>query len=89
MIKTYNVKIPKNKFIASHKALFVIGDVHGEYLLLEKLVRKINKIIFKLPKNVKKEVVFLGDYIDRGSNSKKTITFLINLQKNFLEKKKC
>lgn len=87
MVKTYNVKIPKNKFIASHKALFVIGDVHGEYFLLEKLVRTIKNIIFKLPKNIKKEVVFLGDYIDRGSNSKKTITFLINLQKKLLRRK--
>ena len=71
MFKSYLARTPKTKIIASNKALFAIGDVHGECLLLKKLIREIDKIIVRLPKSVKKEIVFLGDYIDRGTNSKK------------------
>ena len=62
-------------------AIFVIGDLHGEYKLLKRLFREINKEIAKLPKRVKKEIIFIGDYIDRGYNSKNTIAYLIDQKK--------
>ena len=66
-------------------AIFVIGDLHGEYKLLKRLFREINKEIAKLPKRVKKEIIFIGDYIDRGYNSKNTVAYLIDQKKkNFL-----
>ena len=47
------------------------------------MLREVNKEIIKLPKFVKKEIIFIGDYIDRGLNSKKTITKLIDLKKKY------
>ena len=52
--------------------LIAIGDIHGE-------IDKLNSLLTKL--NLQKEdtVVFLGDYIDRGFNSKEVIDRLIEL----------
>ena len=61
-------------------AIFAIGDIHGEYKLLDKMLREVYKEIIKLPKLVKKEIILIGDYIDRGLNSKKTISKLIELK---------
>ena len=46
---------------------YVIGDVHGHYDALMKLVNK-------LPNNAK--LIFVGDLIDRGSQSKEVIKFV-------------
>ncbi|SFV54777.1 serine/threonine protein phosphatase [hydrothermal vent metagenome] len=46
---------------------YIIGDVHGEYQTLLALVAK-------LPKDAK--LVFVGDLIDRGLESKKVIAFI-------------
>jgi len=46
---------------------YAIGDVHGEYDTLQRLVDK-------LPKN--SELYFVGDLIDRGPDSKKVVDFV-------------
>ena len=46
---------------------YIIGDVHGEYETLLSLVAK-------LPKNA--EIIFVGDLIDRGAQSKEIIEFV-------------
>lgn len=52
--------------------LIAIGDIHGEYYKLEKLLTKI------LPQ--KNDIfVFLGDYVDRGLYSKQVVDKLIEL----------
>ncbi len=51
---------------------YVIGDVHGMYENLMKLLEK-------LPLRKADEIVFLGDYIDRGPNSKEVVNLLMNL----------
>ena len=56
---------------------FVIGDVHGSYTQLCSLLKKI-----KL--NLKHDrLVMLGDYIDRGPDSYRTLRRLIELQETF------
>lgn len=58
----------------------VIGDVHGCYNELKELINDLvesgeyNKDTDKL--------VFLGDYIDRGKDSRLVVEFIRNLQKN-------
>jgi hypothetical protein len=54
--------------------VFAIGDIHGS---LEKLVQLLTKL------NLSKGdiLVFLGDYIDRGQQSKQVIDYLGELQK--------
>ncbi|MGB5793560.1 metallophosphoesterase [Poseidonibacter sp.] len=49
------------------KNTYIIGDVHGEY---ETLIKLINKI----PKNSK--IIFVGDLVDRGLKSKDVIKFI-------------
>lgn len=46
---------------------YVIGDIHGEYQTLLALVAK-------LPKDAK--LIFVGDYINRGKESKEVIEFV-------------
>jgi serine/threonine protein phosphatase 1 len=55
-------------------SLWVISDIHGYSQALDS--------VFSAAKPKKSDtVVFLGDYIDRGSNSKAVIDWLINMKK--------
>jgi serine/threonine protein phosphatase 1 len=60
------------------KRTFVIGDIHGCYETLEDLLARIS------PDPRKDSLVFLGDYIDRGPDSKKVISRLLTLQREFV-----
>jgi len=53
---------------------FVIGDIHGNYELLEKILTKWNP--------GEEQLVFLGDYIDRGPDSLKVLRKVIDLTHN-------
>ena len=55
---------------------YVIGDVHGESEKLKTLVHNIKKL------NNNCTIIFVGDYIDKGFNSKTTLDYLINLSKS-------
>lgn len=52
-----------------NKGIYIIGDVHGCYKTLMALLNK-------LPKDA--ELCFVGDLIDRGSNSADVLEFVIN-----------
>lgn len=54
-------------------SLFAIGDIHGSY---DKLVNLFNI----LPVEENDTIVFLGDYIDRGKDSRKVIEFLLDIK---------
>ena len=56
--------------------IIAIGDIHGEYYKLQNLFEKLSF-------SSNDTFVFLGDYIDRGPDSKKVIDFLINLSKDY------
>lgn len=55
--------------------VFAVGDIHGSYELLEKILTKWN------PKE--EQLVFLGDYIDRGPDSLKVIQKMIELSSKY------
>lgn len=55
------------------KKLFVIGDIHGEYDLLEKQLQHVDDTQYQL--------VLLGDLIDRGPKVKQTIETVMVLVK--------
>ncbi len=57
--------------------ILAIGDIHGCYL---KLVRLMEKIKFNSEKDI---LVFLGDYIDRGDQSKDVVDYLVQLKKQW------
>jgi serine/threonine protein phosphatase 1 len=54
---------------------YVIGDIHGCSTELVHLVQQ-------LPVETGDRLVFLGDYIDRGPDSKGVVSFLLELRRN-------
>lgn len=57
--------------------LYSIGDIHGRLDLLKNLYEQIITDIEKTDESSK--IIFLGDYIDRGPDSKGVLDFLMNL----------
>lgn len=57
--------------------IFVIGDIHGCSTELQSLLEK-------LPLSLNSKIVFVGDYVDRGENSKEVIEIILNL-KNYYD----
>ena len=55
---------------------FVIGDIHGCNKTLQELLKKKMKI------SREDQLFFLGDYIDRGPDSKGVLDYLIGLKEN-------
>lgn len=59
-------------------AVWAIGDIHGRLDLLKSLMKAVLEDIKASPSQ-RKLVVFLGDYIDRGPDSRGVIDLLIRL----------
>jgi serine/threonine protein phosphatase 1 len=57
---------------------YVIGDIHG-------CVDELRHLVEALPLARGDRLVFLGDYIDRGPDSRGVVSFLIELQKFYRE----
>jgi serine/threonine protein phosphatase 1 len=57
------------------KNYWIIGDIHGEIRLLDRLLEQI--LSYKPT-----EIVFLGDYIDRGPQSKEVVDRIMGLEVN-------
>ena len=57
--------------------VYVIGDIHGRDDLVREICRRILSDSQSMPPGMKKVAVFLGDYLDRGMNSRDVIDFLI------------
>ncbi len=58
----------------SHKgSIFAIGDIHG-------CATELKELINKLPLTDDSEIVFLGDYVDRGPHSNEVIQTIIDLK---------
>lgn len=60
------------------QCVYAIGDVHGRCDLLKNLIEQIEEDSQSLPEGTKRVLVFLGDYIDRGLQSKDVIDFLLS-----------
>lgn len=55
--------------------IFVIGDIHGCF-------DKLRALMDKIPINYNgDQLIFIGDYIDRGSNSLEVVDYLIDLKR--------
>jgi serine/threonine protein phosphatase 1 len=66
-----------SKWRPSKKNIYVIGDIHGKYSSLKMILSRIT------PLRKQDELIFLGDYIDRGPDSDKVIQTLINLKNKY------
>ncbi len=58
--------------LSNYKKVIHIGDIHGCYKVLKEYLQEIRQENY---------YVFLGDYIDRGSESAKVLELLIKLAK--------
>lgn len=58
----------------NYERILVIGDIHGEFVKLMSLYKKINVTENDL-------IIFLGDYVDRGSENVKTLKWIMNESK--------
>jgi serine/threonine protein phosphatase 1 len=62
--------------------VYAIGDIHGQAALLDELLGMIERDGMGRPEtNV---LVFIGDYVDRGGDSKGVVDQLLNLQSDFI-----
>jgi len=61
---------------AGHR-LYAIGDIHGRADLLRRLQALIADDAANAPDNLNKTVVYLGDYVDRGLESKGVIDLVM------------
>ena len=60
-----------------YRRILAIGDIHGMY---DKLITLIDKIQFNPKKDL---LIFLGDYIDRGYASIRSLLYVMDLKKKF------
>ena len=65
--------------------VYAIGDIHGRAQLLETLLGKIEDDL-STSKLQDVFVIFLGDYVDRGENSKKVIDLILKWKKKGITK---
>jgi serine/threonine protein phosphatase 1 len=55
--------------------IFVVGDIHGCF-------EKLRALMDKIPINFKQDqLIFIGDYIDRGPSSLEVVDYLVDLKK--------
>ncbi len=62
---------------AGHR-VYAIGDLHGRVDLLQRLHTKIAEDAETAAPGMRNTIVYLGDYVDRGFNSKELIDFLLD-----------
>ena len=56
--------------------LYAVGDIHGSIAHLTRLVETV-------PFEPEDRIVFMGDYIDRGPDSRGTVEFLLSFRERF------
>ena len=56
--------------------LYAVGDIHGQIHMLEALVERV-------PFQEEDQIVFLGDYIDRGRDSKAVVDLLLRFKREY------
>ncbi|HYA02766.1 MAG TPA: metallophosphoesterase, partial [Syntrophobacteria bacterium] len=59
--------------------IFVVGDIHGCLDKLQDLMKRID------PVPGRDQLVFLGDYIDRGENSRGVVDYLLQVREKYPE----
>ena len=73
--------MPKPKEIVDNPdRIFIVGDIHGCPEETEVLVKH---IIDKESLSKNDQLIFIGDYVDRGPDSKSVVDFLIGVKNDF------
>lgn len=66
--------------VSEHHRIYAIGDVHGRIDLLRTIIKKIEADSSRFSDDRVLKIVFLGDYIDRGDNSRDVLSFIMDLE---------
>ena len=56
--------------VPAGQAVYAVGDVHGRLDLLEDLLARIGEDVARYPSDSARSLIFLGDYVDRGPESR-------------------
>ncbi|WP_262693203.1 metallophosphoesterase family protein [Kordiimonas aquimaris] len=73
-------KLPaRSYYVPEGELVYAIGDVHGRFDLLEQLIGMMESDWQSRSDISKCHVVFLGDYVDRGFQSKEVIECLVSI----------
>ena len=72
--------VPKKPSLPAGRRVYAVGDIHGRADLLSALVGRIDDDLRSRPISEAVQV-FLGDYIDRGPNSRGVLDLLVGRQK--------
>jgi serine/threonine protein phosphatase 1 len=59
------------------QAVYAVGDVHGRLDLLDDLLRRIEEDARRHEADVERQLILLGDYIDRGPDSRGVVERLL------------
>ncbi len=62
--------------MSNNQRLLAIGDIHG-------CLDELTSLIQMVPPEPSDTLVFLGDYVNRGPDSKGVVEYLLDLQKEF------
>ena len=62
--------------VAAGRAVYAIGDIHGRLDLMLQLLELITKDADRHPGDLERNLVFLGDYVDRGPESRGVVEVL-------------
>ena len=65
--------------VAHGLAIYAIGDIHGRLDLLTDLLAQVAADAERHPVDQQRRLVFLGDYIDRGTESRGVVDALLDL----------
>jgi serine/threonine protein phosphatase 1 len=71
MLKRFK-EMSKSLIASDEPATYVIGDIHG-------CLRPLQRLLKKIAPQPGEEVVFIGDYIDRGPQSREVVEYLLGL----------
>lgn len=78
-LKRLRRKETRTSFIAANKRVYAVGDIHGRLDLLEEMLEKITDDRHSFSGEC--EIIFLGDYINRGPESAQVLTCLSSLSR--------
>jgi serine/threonine protein phosphatase 1 len=73
-------KAPRSEPAHCERLVYAIGDVHGRADLLRPLLRQIASDAGRIAAPARPAVVFLGDYVDRGPDSRLVVDAIVALR---------
>ncbi|MGJ8555929.1 MAG: metallophosphoesterase family protein [Sulfitobacter geojensis] len=67
--------------IAPDRLLLVLGDIHGSFDLMGQAIRRVEEYVEAVPERAAQnpQLIFVGDYIDRGEQSKQVLDWIYDL----------